>query len=181
MYLNPPQLLQPTCPKAWLVIVPSPQDRRGSAPCLRQRDAVGIGQPARRSNRERPLCLLPLLQVHVTSLDFATLTALAPFFMANDAEARDWKDRCGPRAGACVCPVAVCALLPPRPRGAPLPVCKQNMRLAACVRPAAHVRPRSHRTPHAPDGSVYHPCWVRPAEVGGLFLPLEHQRSSCCS
>lgn len=31
--------------------------------------------------------------VHVTSLDFLTLTALAPFWMSNDAELRRW----GPR------------------------------------------------------------------------------------
>mmetsp|Transcript_16127 Transcript_16127/g.34903 ORF Transcript_16127/g.34903 Transcript_16127/m.34903 type:complete len:271 (+) Transcript_16127:1-813(+) len=31
--------------------------------------------------------------VHVTTLDFATLTALAPFWMSNDAQLRDWKDR----------------------------------------------------------------------------------------
>ena len=31
--------------------------------------------------------------VHVTSLDFMCLTALAPFWMANDAEGRKWEQR----------------------------------------------------------------------------------------
>lgn len=31
--------------------------------------------------------------VHVTSLDFATLTALMPFWMDNDATARNWDKR----------------------------------------------------------------------------------------
>jgi hypothetical protein len=31
--------------------------------------------------------------VHVTSLDFMTLTALAPFWMYNDAEQRQWAQR----------------------------------------------------------------------------------------
>jgi hypothetical protein len=31
--------------------------------------------------------------VHVTTLDFMTLTALAPFWMQNDAEARKWGQR----------------------------------------------------------------------------------------
>lgn len=32
--------------------------------------------------------------VHVTTLDFALLTAFAPFWMTNDAEARGWQERC---------------------------------------------------------------------------------------
>ena len=31
--------------------------------------------------------------MHATTLDFMTLTALAPFWMANDAEARRWQQR----------------------------------------------------------------------------------------
>ncbi len=31
--------------------------------------------------------------VHVTTLDFLCLTAFAPFWMQNDAEARDWEQR----------------------------------------------------------------------------------------
>ncbi len=34
----------------------------------------------------------------MTSLDFATLTALAPFWMENDAVGRNWDKRCGWRA-----------------------------------------------------------------------------------
>jgi hypothetical protein len=31
--------------------------------------------------------------VHVTSIDFLTLTALVPFWMSNDAELRKWEPR----------------------------------------------------------------------------------------
>eukprot|EP00983_Pelagomonas_calceolata_P067120 1149358-Pelagomonas_calceolata.AAC.3 len=42
--------------------------------------------------------------VHVTTLDFLCLTAFAPFWMLNDAEARGWEQR-GPGAGAEVGPM----------------------------------------------------------------------------
>jgi hypothetical protein len=40
--------------------------------------------------------------VHVTSLDFATLTTLAPFWMYNDAQGRNWEQRWVPTEQDCV-------------------------------------------------------------------------------
>ena len=54
--------------------------------------------------------------VHVSSLDFLTLSSLAPFWVANDAAARGWK---GPAlALACLPVVGPAAYLCLRPRAA---------------------------------------------------------------
>jgi hypothetical protein len=36
---------------------------------------------------------LSFVQVHVSTLDFALLTAAAPFWMSNDAQQRKWEGR----------------------------------------------------------------------------------------